>query len=90
VFVSDRRKVPWRKGFSAAATFVAVGLLTWLVDPTVYLGASRAPIVRQYGFIAFGVGLLVAVAIVGYLWWRDWQENQDFENRYGGRADKDT
>jgi hypothetical protein len=62
----------------------------WLTEQTFGPGFRASPLVDKFGFLAFVVGLVVAVAILVVHWWRERQLVKDFENRYGKRDQQDT
>ena len=72
-----RALVPgWLKLALAAVAIVAAACLIWFAETSFLSGASSLSVVRQWGFIAFAVGLLAAAGFVGYLWWREPMEDE--------------
>ena len=81
-------KLPWKEGLAAAITLLGVGALMWLTEARFF--GSAHPMVQLFGFVAFVVGCLGALAVAGFHWWSQSQEIADFDAKYGSRSDKDT
>jgi len=87
--VTTPRKGSWVKTAVVAVAVLAVGVILWVTEQSFGPGFRPVPFVERFGFLAFVVGVLVAIAIVAVHLWREFRLVKDFERRYGKR-DQDT
>jgi hypothetical protein len=87
--VTTPRKGSWVKTTVVALAVFAGGVILWVTEQSFGPGFRPIPFVERFGFLAFLIGLLVAIAIVAAHLWREFRFVKDFEQRYGKR-DHDT
>ena len=74
--MSDRRPIPWLKAIWIAVSMVIAASFIWFAETSFFSSASSLAVVRKFGYIAFVIGLLVALGVVGFLWWREQRQDE--------------
>jgi protein-S-isoprenylcysteine O-methyltransferase Ste14 len=69
--LNQRRLSRHLKAIWVTIAVVLVTSLLWFAGAMFFSGASSLSVVRQWGFITFGVGLALAILVVAVMWWRE-------------------